>query len=39
MSVDVLLLPMWIPNSGVTAMLIPIVEAAVDELFYDVENR
>ena len=37
MSVDVLL-SMWIPNSGVTAMLIPIVEAVVDELFDDVEQ-
>jgi len=37
MSVDVLL-SMWIPNSGVTAMLIPIIEAVVDELFDDVEQ-
>ena len=37
MSVDVLL-SMWIPNSRVTAMLIPIVEAVVDELFDDVEQ-
>jgi len=37
MSVDVLL-SMWIPNSGVTAMLIPIIEAVVNELFDDVEQ-
>jgi len=29
---------MWISNSGVTAMLIPIVEAVVDQLFEDVEQ-
>jgi solute carrier family 13 (sodium-dependent dicarboxylate transporter), member 2/3/5 len=28
-----MLLSLWISNSGVTAMLIPIVEAVVDELF------
>ena len=27
------LLSMWISNAGVTAMLIPIVDAVVDELF------
>lgn len=32
------LLSMWISNSGVTAMLIPIVEAVVDQLFEDVEQ-
>lgn len=32
MTVSVLL-SMWISNSGVTAMLIPIVDAVVDELF------
>ena len=29
-----MLLSFWISNSGVTAMLIPIVEAVVDELFH-----
>lgn len=33
MSVGVLL-SMWISNSGVTAMLIPIVDAVIDELFH-----
>lgn len=33
-----MLLSMWISNSGVTAMLIPIVDAVVDELFTDVEQ-
>lgn len=28
-----MLLSLWISNSGVTAMLIPIVDAVVDELF------
>lgn len=28
-----MLLSLWISNSGVTAMLIPIVEAVVEELF------
>ena len=27
------LLSLWITNSGVVAMLIPIVEAVIDELF------
>ena len=38
MSVNVLL-SMWISDSGVTAMLIPIVEAVIDELFDDVEQQ
>lgn len=33
------LLSMWISNSGVTAMLIPIVDAVVDELFHVTFNR
>ena len=33
-----MLLSMWISNSGVTAMLIPILDAVVDELFTDVET-
>ncbi len=28
-----MVLSLWISNSGVTAMLIPIVEAVLDELF------
>ena len=34
-----MLLSMWISNSGVTAMLIPIVEAVVDQLFHVILNE
>lgn len=33
------LLSMWISNSGVTAMLIPIVDAVIDELFHDFDMK
>nr|CAH0112211.1 unnamed protein product [Daphnia galeata] len=33
-----MLLSLWISNSGVTAMLIPIVDAVVDELFQDTKD-